>query len=693
MLRSRLSYLTLAALVIIGQVARGQDSASARLAPVRVEVARDAARSTLELPFAVARLDADSARGGVKRTALTELVFGVPGVIVFNRHNPTQDPRVAIRGFGARSAFGIRGVRVLRDGVPLTVADGQTAVDFLDLETVGSVEVMRGSAGALYGNSSGGVLEFRSALLDTGYTGSVRVLGYDDALRASASALGAAGPVAWRGTYSRTTQEGPREYARFRANAVNGDVRWQDGANELRTQLIYYDAPLAENPGALTSNELANTPDVADSLNVVRKASKTVDHRMASVSGSRRWTAGSAMATVYGALRELGNPQPFALIDLDRTVLGASLKLQHGIALGARGARFSLGADLQRQRDDRRNHANCAGLTGPARNPATCPTTADQGVLTLDQLERVTSTGAFARAEVELTSAIALTAALRADNAEFSVLDRRANAPIQGEQSRSMSAVSPMAGLLWRVGPLASVYVNVASSFETPTATELANQPDGSGGLNRELDPQRGTSFEVGAKGILSNVLSYDLSVFAVNTDDELIPFEIPGSGGRRFFRNAGTTTRRGGELGLAASLGVWTTGVTYTRLVYEYDDFTLAGTSFAGNRVPGVSPSTATAFVTLRPRRWFATAEWSYAERTPADDANNVYAAAYALTNVRAGFTALSRFGLEPVVGVDNVFDRRYAANVVTNAGRGRFFEPGAGRTFYLGVTARVTN
>ena len=159
-------------------VARGQspDSVSI-LSGVRVTVSRDAERSTLDLPYALSRLALDSARAGTRRSSLTEALLFVPGVVVSNRYNPTQDPRLAIRGFGARSAFGIRGVRVLRDGIPLTVADGQTAVDFMDLESLGAAELFRGSAGALYGNSSGGVVDFRATPppVDGGRAGAERV--------------------------------------------------------------------------------------------------------------------------------------------------------------------------------------------------------------------------------------------------------------------------------------------------------------------------------------------------------------------------------------------------------------------------------------------------------------------------------------------------------------------------------------
>src|SRR3954470_8976512 len=143
--------------------ARSQDTAATRLAPVVVEVGRGARRSLLDLPYAITVQTPDSTRPGQRHASLDEALWLIPGLSVSNRNNPSQDPRISIRGFGARSAFGVRGIRVLRDGLPLTLPDGQTPVDYLDLESVGSIEVMRGSASSLYGNAGGGVVDIRTS--------------------------------------------------------------------------------------------------------------------------------------------------------------------------------------------------------------------------------------------------------------------------------------------------------------------------------------------------------------------------------------------------------------------------------------------------------------------------------------------------------------------------------------------------
>lgn len=674
--------------------ARGQggDTVVARpLEAVRVTVSRESSRSVLDLPFGVSRLEVDSARTGIRRGSLTELLLVVPGVVVSNRHNPTQDPRLAVRGFGSRSAFGIRGVRVVRDGVPLTLADGQTAVDFVDLEAVGSVEVMRGAAGALYGNASGGVLDLKSApFASRAFAPSLRYVGNADASRWSAAGSGSSGSFGWRGTLTGNRSDGPRDYSDARSTGFFGDAGWRGAAGMLRAQFTWYDAPAAENPGAVTALELRDTPTVADSQNIRKRASKAVGQKLLSLTGERTWDAGGASATVFSGWRDLYNPQPFAIVGFDRRTLGASARVEQRGMLHHHPWRLTVGSDVQSQADDRRNFVNCAGLTGGGRSAATCPTPADRGAETIHQEEKVASAGVFVRGEVE-RAFLTVTGTLRGDRTVFTVRDYRAAYAVGGAvQSRTMGAVTPMFGVAFRVRPALALYGNVASSFETPTTTELANRPDGSAGLNRDLDPQRGRTLETGVKGVVGGRVFVDLALFDIATRGELIPYEIPNSGGRRYFRNAGRTQRRGAELGVMASLGSVDLGGTLTRLSYTYEEYRVGTTRLDGNDVPGVAPLTTSLFATAR-RRWgFATVEMQQASRTAADDANANHAPGWVLWNARIGLVPRTRVGIEPVVGIENLFDRHYAANIVTNATRGRYFEPGAGRRVYVAVRVR---
>lgn len=684
-------YAPLCAFLFLAAVthrAQAQDSTRTELAPVKVTVTRDVARPTLDLPFALTRVDVATTREGTRRASLTELLYGIPGVVVSNRYNPTQDPRLAVRGFGARSAFGIRGVRILRDGIPLTLPDGQTAVDFLDLETISAAEVMRGSAGALYGNASGGVIDFRSPPPpSSGSRGQFRTFTADGIVRGSLYG-GAATPLGqWQGTLSRTYGDGPRRYSSFSAVSAFLDGRWSLGGTRVQAQVTRYDAPLAENPGALTAIELDTAFTAADPQNITKRSSKSVRQTLISLSAQRAHAWGDWSASVFGGSRDLENPQSFAIVAFERASYGASLKGQYQVRSHL-PVRLTGGVDLLSQTDDRQNWTNCAGLSGTQRPVSSCPTSDDRGRITLDQRERVASAGMYLRAEAQVRTNAALSAGMRWDRTRFAVADHRSVlSGVTIAPSRSMGALTPMIGFNWRPLSLASFYINYAESFETPTTTELANQPDGSGGLNRELRPQHGRTFEAGAKGVWRSRVRYDVAVYGVRTTDELIPFEIPNSNGRRYFRNAGATSRRGAEVGVSGDAGPMTLGGSWSAIRYVYDEYVVTSTSYDGNRVPGVAPVTWTGFLSGRSKWGTAALEWQHAARTAADDANVNYADGYTLLNARAELRLGRRYGLAPSLGVDNLFDRHYAANIVTNAGRGRFYEPGAGRTVWLGL------
>jgi iron complex outermembrane receptor protein len=255
--------------------------------------------------------------------------------------------------------------------------------------------------------------------------------------------------------------------------------------------------------------------------------------------------------------------------------------------------------------------------------------------------------------------------------------------------NRLLHAVSPMVGILARLSPLQSAYANVSSAFETPTATELGNQPSGAAGINRELKPQRSITYEVGLKGVRTSGWQYNAALFATSVRDELIPYDIPSGGGRRYFRNAGHTSRRGVELGSGLAAGVWYLGGAYTYANYRFVDFTVDTAHYAGNRIPGIPRQTFQASATMRtPLGTFVT-EATLADRMFVNDANSEAAPGYAIVNVRlvSGVSA-GLSGAEIVLGAQNLFGSHYVSSVNVNAAGGKFYEPGAQRSLYVGLS-----
>jgi len=685
--------LAAAALSFAPVVLSAQDSLPRRLPPV--VITRDAARSPTDLPYAISSSRPDSLSPGQPHTFPEQTLSLLPGVTVANRTNPSQDARVSIRGFGARSQFGVRSLRILRDGMPLTMPDGQTPIDYLDLESVGRVEAIRGSASSLYGNASGGVIDLRSpAPPSARLAAQGRSWFGSNSLRRDVLLLGGTrGRATYQGNIGRTQNDGVRAYSRQDLTNAFLRVGTELSGTQLTLIGLGMDMPTAENPGALTRVQFDTNATMADPLSISKKARKAVHQVQLGLSVSRPFLdGGEIQAQVYGSGRRLSNPLTFAIGGIDRRTSGHSMRAMWPVNVAGMRHRFTAGLDAQRLSDARKEWANCNGVTVPNANCATLPI--EKGVRTKDQRETVTSLGPYLRDEIERGRA-RMTVGVRADNTTFRVTDRFLTDGRDDSGERTMRAVSPMAGVSLRVRQDQAIYVNVSSAFETPTTTEMVNKPDSTAGLNPNLKPQSSTTYEAGLKGLAFDRFQYEFALYATNVRDELIPFDI-GSG-RTAYRNAGHTRRRGAEGSLAATFGPLTLTGVYTHSEFHFRDFLSGTTQYAGNAIPGIPERQLQASAAWHARYGFALIEWMAKDKVYVNDANAAAAPGFALVNMRAGATAaLGRPWLTPVFGVQNVFDRKHVGSVAVNAAgttvTGKFYEPGAGRTWYAGLSAATS-
>jgi iron complex outermembrane recepter protein len=661
---------------------------------VRVEIARDAERSVLALPFAISRITPDSMRPELRRTGVADLLFGIPGVQVQPRNNPTQDTRIAVRGFGARSAFGVRGVKVLRDGIPVTLPDGQTPMDWLDVETVGSVEAIRGTAAALYGNAAGGVLDFRSReAAPERLATQARVWDGGSARRAQLMASGtmdgATGtPPSWLASLTHTRTNGPRTYGAQEATSAFARADATLKGRRLRLLASAFDMPRAENPGALTAAELERDVRLADSLNITRGANKVVRHAQLGLVAEQGTSDNGVAAAAWLGARDLDNPLPFAVVTVDRRNMGLWVRGTSSYTFRGLTGRMSAGVDVQSVRDDRRNLANCVGQA----TSASCPTVgSDRGALRLDQRETVQSEGAFVRYELAVPQRLDVSAALRWDQVRFRLADRFVTATDRDDSGEEgQTALNPMVGVSWRFRPAMSLYATANTAFETPTVTELTTQADGTAGLNASLKPQRTRTLETGVRGVIGTRTWVDVAVFDARSTDELVPFDVPDAPGRRAFRNAGRTSRRGLEAMARTLIGRGEVGVSWTASRFRFVDYEVSGVRFDGNEVPGSPSRQLNGWFTMRRAAWFATVDMSAASAVSVNDAGTERAPSWTAVNVRLGGDGVRlRDGwfAAPVFGVENVFDARYASAVLVNATRGRFYEPAPPRTLFAGL------
>ena len=633
------------------------------------------------LPYAVTvrRVPGEAPGPG---TSLSDALRAVPGLQLHDRHNDALGDRIVVRGFGARAQFGVRGVQVLVDGVPATMPDGQATLSHVDVGWVERAEVLRGPAAAAYGNAAGGVI-----LLSTTAPPRARlrqdvagVAGGQGLWRLRSSTGSGDGTVGWVASVSREWREGYRPHADADRSHATGrlDAPLAGGHLRVVAHAVAYDAA---NPGALTAEQLAEDPFQAQPINVARATGETGRHGQAGVTWERRLggAVGGAVleAGAFALGRWLDNPIPPAIIDLERRAGGARVLVRGGPVGPGGGIAWAGGVDAAAQRDDRRNHANDDGARGP---------------LTLDQAEGVTNVAVHGQALVPVTGRLGLFLGARYDRVAFSATDRLVTSGDPDDSGRRvMDAVSPTAGLRLGVGSDASVFANVSTAFETPTTTELVNRPDGAGGFNPELEPQRTVSWEVGARAGLGAGLYAQGSVYRARVRDALVPFEVESAPGRQYYRNAGGAVHQGVELVAELRRRRLDVLAAYARTDATFSDYATAEARFDGLALPGVRPWTVELRTTARPGAG-VTVRLDY-ERVGAmavNDGNDAWAAGHGLVALRVsrGFSV----GAGEVVlhgGVENLLDRRYVTSVVPNAFGGRYYEPGPGRTVFVGLRA----
>jgi iron complex outermembrane receptor protein len=643
-----------------------------------------------EVPAAISVVTQDDIQLARQQLALDESLSRVPGVFMQNRYNFAQDLRISIRGFGARANFGIRGIKILVDGIPETLPDGQGSVDGIDIGATSQIEVLRGPSSSIYGNASGGVISVITEPPPMEKTAQVRLSAGEYGFRKVQAKFGGQGDrVGYMLSVSDSEIDGYREQSRAENTQFTGRFNVDLGdERELLAVLNYTDQPTSDDPGGINAAQAASDPRSARDLNLLYDAGEFLEQsRIGFVYSMPLGDKHELTARNYYVWRDFGNSLPFfggGQVDLDRFFSGGGFTYSYNGALGGKDNKLIVGVDYDHQDDDRLRYDNDNGV---------------RGSLTFDQNETVDSKGFYVQDVLSLSETVDLNLGLRYDEVEFDVTDRFLS---DGNDSgvRSLDDVSPMAGISVALSDRLHLYGTYSSAFETPTTTEFAN-PSGGGGFNGGLDPQTARNLEVGLRGTFNDRNRFDLALFDIKVDDELVPYELADFPGRDFFRNAATSSRQGIELSLVSQpTDTIRTTVSYTHSNFEFDDFPVYDdannvvNNYAGNTIPGTAESVFFGEINyLHPRGWFVSWDVLYIGEQYANNTNSALVDDYTVSNLRLGMDYdLGSITLSPFIGVNNLFDESYFSNIRINAFGGRFYEPAPERNAFAGVTLNFT-
>ena len=672
----------------------------AELAPsapdVRTDIVVTATRlpqEGLNVPAAIDLIDARAIREDKPQVNLSEAINRVPGIVVQNRQNYAQDLQISSRGFGGRSTFGVRGVRLIADGIPATMPDGQGQAASFNLSSAERIEVLRGPFASLYGNASGGVVQIFTADGPLEHTATATYLGGSyGTWKGGVQLGGTSGAINYIADVSRFETDGYRDHSAATRDHLNAKLKMDLGVGRLTILVNALDQPDTQDPLGLTRAQWETNPRQVDASALQFNTRKSIRQTQggvvydADVAGLR-WNAkayaGDRQVTQF--LGQTGDTPLGAggVVDLDRGYGGAGLRVSK--ILGSPEARLTLtaGADADRMKERRRGFVNNFGTAAALRR---------------DEDDTVGNTDFYAQGEWTFFPQWVLSGGARHSRVHFDSRDYYIVGPNPDDSgSISYSRTTPVAGLLFKATENLSVYTNAGDGFETPTFAELAYRPGGPTGLNFALRPAKSRHVEVGAKGSVLAGTRFTLAAFRIDTRDEIVV--NTASGGRTDFKNASRTRRDGFEASFEMRVATVEVAIAYTYLDARFTEAFSSGTPPAGvpagSQLPGVPRSVLHAEAVWRhaPSGFHAGVEVHSAAKIYVNELNVDAAPAYTVANLRAGFEQrMGRWRLSEFVRVDNVGDRRYAGSVIVSEARGRFFEPAPGRNATAGLQVSST-
>lgn len=640
------------------------------------------------VPNAVSVIQGDQIQSFQRKASPAEAFAGIPGFFVENRRNFSLSGGVQLAIRAPLPRFGIRGLQIVQDGVPLTLADGTTEPTNMDLGSIGRVEIIRGPSSVLYGNSAGGVVSLRSEFPSSGtlvVEPDVQFGSYGYRHQ-QLKVHGSSGRISYLVNASHLEVDGFRTHSAADVRRANFVLRAVlSPSTALRGVFNVYDLPFGESANTLTLADARNSPRSIRPQAITQGWGETTTQGQGGVSLEHNFGGGHVFrATGWGLWRNVRNPIPFAVIDLGRKASGFRSEYEGSSRLSSVPVTWTTGVDVSRQGDNRLESENDGVPFGGG--PALA------GAVLIDQREEVLSVGPFVQARAQLGNQWGVTAGVRYDHYNFSADDHFLN---DGDQSggRTLDAVSPMVGVTFAVSDQLSLYSNVATAYQTPTTVELSNTPTGAGGFNNQLGPETLKSFEVGARGSIDAWrVRFEADTYVSRLEDALVPFARPDEA--IFFRNAGQASRNGLE-----ALVEWRpTARIAARLSYTYQDFKFTRFvapegDFTGNHEPGVPPHQLFASASYdAPFGLYSSMQFRSVGAYPVNSTNTIENWAYHVVDLRFGFDRRwNDVRFRPFFGIDNLFDQRYNGSTISNSLGNRFFEPSPGREFYVGLTVRA--
>ena len=624
-------------------------------------------------PFAISSKSFSKFQTSAKQFYLSEYIESVPGVFISNDNNFAQDSRISIRGFGSRANFGIRGIKLIVDGVPETTPDGQSQIDNLNLEIIEKIEIIRGTSSSLYGNSSAGVIRIQSiSEFDKNFTKIGYALGSNNQEKKQALVGVKSNETYYTFLVSETKGDGYRNFGDFKNSNLNFRVKKNISKDSwLSFNFNIVDSPYSNDPGGLKIEEVNLDREQARERNLQYNTSEEINHYKVSSSFNKKINEKLSFSTyAFISNRNFNGKIPVkngGAIDLKRKYWGIG-----GSFLFKSKLKTQIGFDIGNQNDRRKRYNNDIGIIGEQ---------------VLDQNEKFSNLGIYLVNNYNLNR-LSISSGLRYDTNKVKLEDLFFS---DGDSSGNitLNSFNPSLGLNYKLNKKSRVFINTSSGFETPTLNEFSSSPIGTG-FNKNLKSQINMGFELGFSLFDTQKKSnIDLVYFKSITNDEILSYEDEKFPNQKFYNNAGKTERNGIEITGFYTLNRTIISSSYSLGNYVFKEFVENNFDYKGNKIPGIPNDIFTLSIEHKTiNELFLNLNFKNIGALYANNSNTIKVDEFNTFNFKIGKKfKLSRSIVYPYLIISNVFDNEYFDNIRINAFGGRYYEPAPKRTIFGGI------
>ncbi len=633
----------------------------------------------LKSPLSVEKFQSNKLNAANQNFATNEYLNQIPGIFSINQNNSAQDLRISIRGFGARSAFGIRGVKLIVDGIPLTTPDGQGQIDNVWVGGIKNTEIIKGSASSLYGNASGGVIllnTFNSKAEDFSRLG----LSYGSFANQNFNLeiKKTLHKVLFQGQLAYTNADGYRDQSRFKnlnfSTSFATQIK-QKHSFELLFSLL--NSPIGEDPGGVNLTSIMKDRKAARDQNILFNAGESLNQVNNAL--KYKFEIGDHLelsANAFYSYRKLDALLPFAnggSIDLTRDFGGIISHMNYNKETKNGNLQLVFGIDYLYQNDLRQRFYNNEGV---------------KGIESTNQNEIFINKAIYLTFQQEYLKFL-IQGGIRYDNNQIYLEDNFLQDGKDDSGDLKLPNFSPSLGLSYEISKYQYLFSSFSYGFETPAMSELSNRPDNQGGLNENLLSQDSYNYEIGYKARFSEKLNTQMSIFNIITNNEILPYEIASFPGRTFYRNSGITNRKGIELSLKwqvlKNLDFY---FAYTESNFKFSEYFLNNEDLSDNIIPGIPKTNLYSSLTFEKGTFYLQFDTRYVSKIYLNDNNSDVDKDFIIGNIKASkIFEIRDLSVVPYFGVNNLWNTKYNDNIRINSFGGRYYEPAPGINFYFGL------